>query len=563
MKNITFLFSIFIAFGALSNNDKIIPSKISKVTVYSQGAQIYRTASYQAYKGLTTIIIDGISPQIDPKSLQVQITGSTVLLDAKYHVFYPLQNKNKLEGISLKTQRSINALLDSISEMNYQLYAVQDDIDLANATKSILKNNGAIKGQGKVNDSIQLLMEAMKYYEFKMSEINKKLQKLNRNKNTLERELSGMNIRLNDLKNFQSNSTTNQPKGPSHRISITISTNEFAKGKIDISYLVNSAGWTPNYDLRADVSKESINLNYKALVYQNTGVKWENVQLNISTNNPYQNKTKPTLHPWYISYNNYNRKQDLQLIDSRNDKDDRYKTNAPAAEKKFEESTIELDEYEFEQAQSSANFSQVINQLISAEFQIDLPYTIESNNEQHIVLIKNEDLSTHFKYYTVPKYDSKAYLVAQLSKLDELQLVPATANIFFDGSYIGETYIDPSSMDDTLLLSLGADPNIIVKRRLLNEAVKEKIVGNTKLKTMAYAIEIKNLKSKNIEIVVQDQIPLTTNNEIEITPLELSKGKMNSNTGIVEWSFTIKPKGKKEIKFTYEVKHEKDKQIYL
>ena len=80
-----------------------------------------------------------------------------------------------------------------------------------------------------------------------------------------------------------------------------------------------------------------------------------------------------------------------------------------------------------------------------------------------MVLVKNEDLKADYKYYTVPKYDNAAYLVAQISKLDELQLVPAKANIFFDGSYIGETYLDPTTMDDTLDLSLGKDPNIIIK----------------------------------------------------------------------------------------------------
>ena len=106
------------------------------------------------------------------------------------------------------------------------------------------------------------------------------------------------------------------------------------------------------------------------------------------------------------------------------------------------------------------------------------------------------------KYYTVPKYDKAVYLVAQLSKLDELQLVPAKANIFFDGSYIGETYLDPTTMDDTLNLSLGKDPNIIVKRTLLTKDSKEKVVGTKIEKSYAYAIEVKNLKSTNIEIVV-------------------------------------------------------------
>ncbi|MGY8927999.1 MAG: DUF4139 domain-containing protein, partial [Flavobacteriales bacterium] len=179
------------------------------------------------------------------------------------------------------------------------------------------------------------------------------------------------------------------------------------------------------------------------------------------------------------------------------------------------------------------------------------------------VLIKNVDLEANYKYYTVPKVDKSVYLVAQLSKLDELQLVPAKANIFFDGTYMGETYIDPTTMDDTLFLSLGKDPNIITKKTLLKKETKNKIVGQKMEKTYAYSIEVKNLKSRAIRIVVQDQIPITQNSDIEIEALETSRGKFNERTGMLEWEFTLKPKAEKDIKLTYEVKYNKDKNLYI
>jgi uncharacterized protein (TIGR02231 family) len=154
--------------------------------------------------------------------------------------------------------------------------------------------------------------------------------------------------------------------------------------------------------------------------------------------------------------------------------------------------------------------------------------------------------------------DNSVYLVAQLSKLDELGLVPATANIFFDGSYVGETYIDPTTMDDTLNLSLGRDPNIVVKRTLLKKDCKERIVGDKKEKTMSYSIEVKNMKATPIDIIVQDQIPITTNSEIIIEPGELSKGNRDSTTGIVEWTYSLKPKESKLINFSYKVTHKKE-----
>ena len=51
-----------------------IKSTITNVTVYSQGAQVFRKASYSVKSGITKIIIDGVSNGIDANSLQVKAT---------------------------------------------------------------------------------------------------------------------------------------------------------------------------------------------------------------------------------------------------------------------------------------------------------------------------------------------------------------------------------------------------------------------------------------------------------------------------------------------------------
>jgi uncharacterized protein (TIGR02231 family) len=150
-----------------------------------------------------------------------------------------------------------------------------------------------------------------------------------------------------------------------------------------------------------------------------------------------------------------------------------------------------------------------------------------------------------------------------MTKLDELQLVPAKANIYFDGSYIGETYIDPTTMDDTLNLSLGKDPNIVVKRTLLKKDSKEKIIGEKKERTFAYQFEVLNLKSSAIELVIQDQLPVTQNADITIEATELSKGKQDDVSGLIEWTLNLKGKETKKFDFNFKVKHAKDKIINI
>ncbi len=556
MKKLLLPILFFLAAWSVNATEKeIIKAPLTDVIVYSQGSQLTHRSNFTVKTGVSEIIIEGISAQIDAKSIQVKATGNLTILDSRYSLFYPQPGPVSEDGIPVKIKKEIAQLEDSLKNLGYDIQEIQDEIDVLMASKNMISNNGQMKGQGRVSDSLNFLKSAVDYYQLKITEINKKLLALNRRKSEKQEKKRKMEERLSDLRNYQNGAGFIDPNKnkPIPRVIVTVKCNEPVNGKITLSYLVSNAGWSPLYDLRSDSETGKISLTYKSQVYQNTGLDWNDVKLSISTNNPYANKTKPELSPWYIDYYNY--QQQVRKESS----------NAPRvlSNQAFNMGYAMTDSYSEESAKTAADFTKVVNQLISAEFKIDLPYTIKSNGEQHIVFVKQKELDTKFKYYAVPKVDPGVYLVAQMTKLDELQLVPSKANIFFDGTYIGETYIDPTNMDDTLNLSLGKDPNIIVKRTLLKKELKDKIVAEKRERTFAYIIEIKNLKSSNIELVVQDQLPITQNGEINIDILEISKGKHNETTGLVEWSQVIKAKESKTINFQYRVKHPKDKQVNL
>lgn len=553
-KVVILLLAILPSFLSLAANDKeIIKSSISEVTVYTNGAQVYRKANFNVKPGITELIIEGVSPNIDPKSLQVKAFGNVVLIDSKYQVYYPEPEKPKLEGLPLKIRKDINVLQDSINNVLFDLKEIQDEIDVLNTSKTILSNNGAIRGQGKVNDSIQLLKQAMEYYQLKMNEINKKLQVLNKRLKAKNSTVQEMNTRMSDLQNYQSSNTPKIPTGPIHRIIVTLQSKEVVAGKLNISYLASGASWIPSYDIRSEITSGKVNLAYKASIQQNTGELWDDVQLTLSTNDPYQNKIKPDLHPWYVDYYNFG------AINGRMNSYSISPSPSVAYEKKMTaDSGIVLEESE-----TAANFTTVINRVLSAEYKIDLPYSIESDGESHLVLVRNLDLTANYRYYTVPKIDPGVFLVAEVLKLEDLQLVPATANIFFDGTYIGETYIDPTAMNDTLKLSLGKDPNIIAKRILLKKEYKEKVIGNDIERTYAYEISVKNLKANTIELVIEDQIPVTSNGEIVIEAINTDKANYDKTTGKLVWTLNLKTKAADKMTYSFKIKYPKDRNVIL
>ena len=557
-KLIAFLGCFLIAGSAFSNDKDVIKSSLNEVTVYSQGAQMKHTSSYSIKSGITEVSIEGISANIDVKSLQLKATGNVVIIDTKYTLFYPQPENNVNQGLPVKIVKDMAAITDSLETLAFDLKELQDEIGIYQAAQRIIAMNGAVKGTGKVNDSIQLLKQTVEYYTAKMNEINKKLLALEKKVKEKTKLQQRLQTRYADLENYQNQNYNPKKYEPIPRVVVTLSANEAATGKINFSYLVATAGWTPLYDIRSDSQTGKISLTYKAQVFQSSGMDWDNVKLNISTNNPFVNKTKPELNAWYIDY--YALKQkNLEL----NEVAIRGARNIPQAA--FNQGYFLNDKkvVEDEPAMEADQFTTVVHQLIAAEFKIDLPYSIKSNNEKNLVLIKTSELNTTFKYYAVPKVDPGVYLVAQMTKLDELQLVPASANIFFDGSYIGETYIDPTSMDDTLNLSLGKDPNIVVKRTLLKQKSKDKIIQDKRERIFAYQFEIQNNKSTSIQVFVQDQLPMTTNADITIEATEKGNAREIPGNGILEWEYKLKAGENRKWEFGYKVKHPKDQQINL
>ena len=540
-------------------NTAIKKARLNEATVYTSGVQLRSSLKYNAVKGLNEIIVEGISPSIDPQTVQVSATGNAIILDSKYSVFYPTKSIQENNLVTTQLKRGIKLLNDSIESKGYELRRINESITVYKEAKSILHNNGMVKNKGKVNDSIDLLKEIIEFYAVKMNKMNEKILDLSKHKNSSQKGLNQMKQRLGILnEKLRKLGQSGIKQDPVPRITISLIAEENTSGEISLSYLSKNAGWTPLYDIRSKSSEGKIFMNYKAQVHQTTGLDWKNIKLNISTNNPYANKTKPELNPWYISYKNYRKE-----LNVRSDRNQLYKmTTAPSRAITNMGYSYKSENIE-DEAINANEFTTLTQQLTAAEFKIDLPYNIISNGEKHMVLVQKSELETNFKYYAVPKLDASVYLVAEMLKIDKLQLIPSKANIFFDGTYVGETFIDPTTMNDTLYLSLGKDPNIAISRKLISSKCKEKIIGDKMEKQLAYSIEIKNMKSSQVEVVIQDQIPITTNSDIIIDKINAGKGKLKARTGLIEWKTILKSKEQKTFDFDYRIKFNKDKQINI
>jgi hypothetical protein len=129
-------------------------------------------------------------------------------------------------------------------------------------------------------------------------------------------------------------------------------------------------------------------------------------------------------------------------------------------------------------AQSSANYAQMLETMTNVEFDIKLSYSIPSDGTTHLVAVKTSDMPASYYHYLVPKLDKEAFLIAKVTGWEELNLLPGKANIFYEGTYVGETMLNAALLSDTMELALGRDHGITVTRTKLPDKERNKALGN-------------------------------------------------------------------------------------
>lgn len=206
--------------------------------------------------------------------------------------------------------------------------------------------------------------------------------------------------------------------------------------------------------------------------------------------------------------------------------------------------------------------TQVVKDL-RMEFVIDVPFTIPSDNADHRVPIAVYQMPATYEYHSVPKFDQGVFLVAQISGWEKLNLLSGESNIYFDGTYIGKSFVDVNSTKDTISFSFGKDNKIKVERKKSQEMSKTRLVGSRYKYEVTWDFTIRNNGGANIPIIIKDHFPISRNSEIKVKEGTYEGASYDENTHILTWKFTTKTGEIKTFKFDYTVEYENGQAVYL
>ena len=196
-------------------------------------------------------------------------------------------------------------------------------------------------------------------------------------------------------------------------------------------------------------------------------------------------------------------------------------------------------------------------------YKIEDAYTLETDGKTTTISIKQLQIPAVYQYFSAPKTEPSAFLTAQILNWKDYDLQSGEASLYFEGTYLGKTYIDLGSINDTLSLSMGKDNGVRVARKLLSKYSSRKFIGSNRTELRHYEIAVQNTKRDTIAITVSDQFPVSTIKEISVEDQEAAEGQVDKNTGIVIWKLILPPGQEKKLTISYSVKYPKDKKLVL
>lgn len=631
MKRIlTLVFILCLSLHLRAEDDtKEVKSTIKYVTVFTKGAQVSREAKVNIPQGNSIIKFIGITPISDQNSIQVKADGNFTVLSVTHQANYfetPIKTE-EIEQLEADQQK----LKDLLEDEDLLINVLQEE-------ETLILNHKMIGG-GQQGVVVSEVVAAADFYRKRIKEIRLEKLQITRKKKGIQEQITQIQAQLNEL-NYQERTNTSE-------VLVAIAAERATTGDFLISYIVNSAGWAPHYDLRVKGVNSPVQLSYKANVYQSSGESWNDVSLTLSTGDPSKYGRKPILQPWLLNFyapyarRNNNRRQagvysgvysgkvrqvTGVITDSFGEPligasvmikgtttgvvtnfDGRYTLEVPDYAKTI---LISYTGYSsLETAINSNNMNIVLDEGVMLDevvltgrvkgirvfknrkrrskkkdkkelaptqpvpveeiekattvaFKIDIPYDILTDGKQYVVQIKEHELKSYYEYYAAPKLDPTAFLTAQVTGWEGYNLLNGEASLFFEGTYLGRSYLDVQSVDDTLDVSLGQDNNIVVKRTRQKENTKKKFLSKKRIDTRGWDIEIRNKKKLSINMVVEDQIPVAVTEAITVEK-EYEGAAFDEDDGRLTWKFKLAPKESKKMNFKYTVKYPKKKQVSL
>ncbi len=564
MKHAIVLLILFLAGWSAEAQQKAMKSDVSSVTVYSDRASITRSASIQLAEGDYEFAFGDLPYSLDNQSLRVEGAGTARarISDIKIETVY----------IDTLPKNALKILQDQMTALLEEERVITDRITLLTKEKDFLdliKINVTASSQGSkeaARPSIDDWTRLFTFYDANFEKINSELRNLDKKKTESGKKKSQVQQQINQISGYS--------KLTRKKAVVNFSVTRAGLMKFDITYVISGARWYPYYDVRVSQEDQKVEFTYYAMISQNTGEDWNNVNLSISTARPNISGSAPQLSAWYLNV--------YQPRYKYADKEKKNKMSMGAGVRSFakqesakEDAFDEVSEGEADTGLLDYETASIEQRSTSVVFTIKKPSTITADNNDHKVTIAIEKLNAAFEYAAVPKIATHVFLTGRIENTTDAPFLAGNMNIFFGNSFVGTSAIETIIPTEKFNVSLGIDDGIKIKREQVRDFKSETgFFSKNEKKSFEYKITVESFKKTDDTIKIRDQFPIPQDERIKVETMLPNFEKKDQTiaavpngvveklyNNIVEWRLRIRPKEKVELRIKYTVEYSREIRI--
>ena len=317
-----------------------------------------------------------------------------------------------------------------------------------------------------------------------------------------------------------------------HEVRVGVQVPAKIKGVLELTYVIPGARWTPFYEIHAVPGKGAVTLQAYGIVSQEAGEPWPDVKMSLSTTPPLVGASSPDLEPLLLR----------PPEDGKNASEPPGGGKGPAAQ--------------------SAPF---VPEGAGWDFEVARPGTVSSDGSPFRALLGQWDLKAEFEYVCMPRFSESAFLRARLRNTKRTELLPGKVNIFSDSDFIGTAEIPFVSRSGDFEVFLGVDAEIRIQRQMEREAKgKGGVISKVQRKGIRVKMTVQNRKSGEQPIILMERMPVSRHKEIRVKDSKFSEEpRKKSRNGILTWTFSLRPREKREISYSYTVEYPRGMRLQL
>lgn len=523
-------------------------SAIDTVTVYPDGATVTRVISLDLASGDSTLVARDFPLSLDPSSLRVEGEAGAKLtigtIDARPPKAAAPANLPELD-------KRIEALRDQRADL-------QGAIDSANARRKFadhfaeaspagLGDKGEARPIAEWRAAFAAVAEEFATADAAIRDATRKQREIDRQIAQLEAERSA--------------------KPPSKlEVRIDVASAAATKATLRVTYAVRNARWVPLYDARLDTGakdrKPQLELVRRAEVTQSTGEDWSNVTLGVSTVRIGRGGSAPELNSLVAQYPHVPKPLALGTASD---------LARPAPMTRQAQSPAMAKIAEAAESRERADEQQAVAEIgdFQATFKIPGRISLGAAEGAKSLRIASMTVPADLAVRAAPVMDPTAFLEASFKQTDDTSLLPGKVAIYRDGTFVGRGKITASAKDDIVRLGFGADDKVRIERAVVkrNEGSAGLLVTTSKTDERSFKTTIRNGHDFPIKVAIEDQLPISENEDIVVEMLPSSTQPTASNIrdrrGVLEWSFDARPGEVKDINFAWRIRWPKDKSMVI